>query len=307
MRILVTGGTGRLGRWTVDDLSKDNEVTVITRQPVSLAQQLARLGLKKDEEKESSPARRSRTFPGNVRVVRADHTNLGQVYSVMAGMDAIVHLAAIPSPMIETPEVVFGSNTMGTFNIAEAAGNLGIKKIIYSSSCSVYGFAFGSRKVAPDYLPIDEDHPLRPQDPYGLSKWFGEEILEAATRRAGITTIAMRIPIVLTPDDYADMVPRVLSRPNFPAIGAYVDARDFAQAVRLALENEQISGHHRFCIAAEDALSRVPLCESFPLAYPGSEQVAASLTGTRSSVSIEKAKRMLGYQPCYSWRDVVQL
>jgi len=281
VKVLVTGGSGHLGRWTVEELRNDCEVTVIGRRVVAM--------------------------PDSVRMIRADHTNLGQVYSVMAGMDAVVHLAAIRSPMLDTPEVVFGNNTMGTFNIAEAAGNLGVKKVIYSSSCSALGFAFGSKNIVPDYLPIDEDHPLRPQDPYGLSKWFGEEILEAATRRTGMTTIVMRIPIVLTPDNYADAVPRVLAHPHFPAIGAYVDARDFAQAVRLVLENDQITGHHRFYIAAEDSLSRVPLCESFPLAYPGSEQVAASLTGTQSSVSIEKAKRMLGYQPRYSWRDIVQL
>ena len=195
---------------------------------------------------------------------------------------------------------------MGTFHIAEAAGNLGVKKLIYSSSCSAYGFAFSTEKIIPDYLPIDEAHPMRPQDPYGLSKWLGEEILETATRRTGMTTVVMRIPIVLTPDRYADLVPLLLERPKLPGIGAWVDARDFAQAVRLALESEELAGHQRFIIAAEDSLSPTPLCESFPAAYPGSEQMAAKLTGTQSSVSIEKAKRMLGYQPSYGWRHMLE-
>ena len=177
MRVLVTGGSGHLGKWTVEDLRQDNEVTVIGRRIVDM--------------------------PEGVRMLQADHTDLGQVYSAMAGMDAVVHLAAIRSPMLQTPEVVFGSNIMGTFHIAEAAGTLGVKKLIYSSSCSAYGFAFSTEKIVPDYLPIDEAHPMRPQDPYGLSKWLGEEVLEAATRRTGLTTVVMRIPIVLTPDRYA--------------------------------------------------------------------------------------------------------
>ncbi|MBV7335812.1 NAD(P)-dependent oxidoreductase [Chloroflexi bacterium TSY] len=267
MRILVTGGSGRLGRWVVKELRSDHDIIVIDRTAA--------------------------TTPDNVKLVQADHTNLGQIYSVMTGMDAVVHLAAIPSPIGVTPDVVFGNNTMGTFNVAEAAGNLEVKKLIYTSSCSAYGFAFRTNDMVPDYMPLDENHPVRPQDSYGLSKWFGEEILEAATRRTGLTTIAMRIPTVLTPEHYAEDVPQALARPKLAAIGAYVDARDVAQAIRLVLENSELTGHHRFCIAAEDSFSRVPLCESFPVAYPGSEQVAANLTGIHKAPSL--LRRQNGY------------
>lgn len=281
VNILITGGCGRLGQWVVKELCSKYAVTIADRQLTAIAD--------------------------NVRTVQTDLTDLGQVYSVMSGADVVVHLAAIPSPVGVPPNVVFESNTGSTFNIAEAAGNLETKKIIYTSSCSAYGFAFRTQNMVPDYLPLDEEHPVRPQDPYGLSKWFGEEILAALTRRTGLTTFAVRIPTVLTPERYANDVSRALSRPQIPAIGAYVDARDVAQAIRLMVENDDLTGHHKFCIAAADSFSRLPLCEAFPAAYPGSEDIAADLTGTQSSVSIKKAQQMLGYQPQYSWRDLVQV
>ncbi|MEM7129308.1 MAG: NAD(P)-dependent oxidoreductase [Chloroflexota bacterium] len=280
MRILITGGSGRLGYWTVTELENDFDVAITDRH--------------------------NRVIHGNASLIQADLTDLGQVYSVMAGVDAVVHLAAIPSPIGVTPDVVFENNIMGTFNVTEAASNLGIKKLIYTSSCSAYGFAFRTTDMVPDYLPLDEEHPARPQDAYGLSKLFGEEMVAAASRRTEMMTVAMRIPTVLTPEQYAEEVPKILAGPGVPAIGAYVDARDVAQAIRLALENDELTGYNCFCIAAEDSFSRQPLFESFPISFPGSEQVAAGLTGIQSSVSIEKAKRVLGYQPRYSWRSLVR-
>ena len=277
MRLLITGGSGRLGRWVVEELRDDYEVVVA--------------GLE-----ETPPADAVR--PG-VRYEQADLTDAEAVARVAEGAEAIVHLAAIPSPIGREPEDVFANNMMSTFNVVEAAIRQNARKVIYSSSGSALGFAFRFRDMVPDYMPMDEEHPLRPQDAYGLSKWLGEEILEAATRRTGIRSIVLRPTSVVGPEDYAERVPKMLE--NGGGILAYVDARDFARAVRAALEDTEIE-HDRFFITADDAMTREPLATAFPRRFPGSEAACAGLTGTEGPISCAKAKRMLGYRPQHSWR-----
>ncbi len=277
MRLLITGGSGRLGRWVVEELRGDHEVVVA--------------GLE-----DSPPPDAVR--PG-VRYEQADLTDVEAVARVAKGAEAIVHLAAIPSPIGREPEDVFANNTTSTFNVVEAAIRQDARKVIYSSSGSALGFAFRFRDMVPDYMPMDEEHPLRPQDAYGLSKWLGEEILEAATRRTGIRSIVLRPTSVVGPEDYAERVPRMLE--NGGGILAYVDARDFARAVRAALEDTEIE-HDRFFITADDAMTREPLATAFPRRFPGSEAACAGLTGTEGPISCAKAKRMLGYRPQHSWR-----
>ena len=277
MRLLITGGSGRLGRWVVEELRGDHEVVVA--------------GLE-----DSPPADAVR--PG-VRYEQADLTDVEAVARVAEGAEAIVHLAAIPSPIGREPEDVFANNMTSTFNVVEAAIRQDARKVIYSSSGSALGFAFRFRDMVPDYMPMDEEHPLRPQDAYGLSKWLGEEILEAATRRTGIRSIVLRPTSVVGPEDYAERVPRMLE--NGGGILAYVDARDFARAVRAALEDTAIE-HDRFFITADDAMTREPLATAFPRRFPGSEAACAGLTGTEGPISCAKAKRMLGYRPQHSWR-----
>lgn len=276
MKLLITGGGGRLGRWVVEELRNDYEVVVA--------------GLEEAPPDAVSPG---------VRYEQADLTDAQAVARVADGAEAIVHLAAFPSPIGREPENVFANNMLSTFNVVEAAIRQGARKIIYSSSGSALGFAFRFRDMVPDYMPMDEEHPLRPQDAYGLSKWLGEEVLEAATRRTGIRTIVLRPTNVFGPEDYAERVPRMLE--NGGGTLSYVDARDVARAVRAALDDTEIE-HDRFFITADDALSREPLAVAFPRHFPGSEAVSAGLTGTEGPISSAKAKRVLGYHPQHSWR-----
>ena len=280
MRLLITGGSGRLGRWVVEELRGDHEVVV-----ADLA--------------DAPPP--DADWP-DVRYEQIDLNDAEAVARVAEGAEAIVHLAAIPSPIGREPEDVFANNMISTFNVVEAAIRQGARKVIYSSSGSALGFAFRFREMVPDYMPMDEEHPLRPQDAYGLSKWLGEEILEAATRRTGIRTIVLRPTSVVGPGDYAERVPRMLDHAAGAGIFAYVDARDFARAVRAALEDTEIE-HDRFFITADDAMSREPLAVAFPRRFPGSEAACAGLTGTEGPISCAKAKRVLGYRPQHSWRS----
>ncbi|XOV86451.1 MAG: NAD-dependent epimerase/dehydratase family protein [Pseudomonadota bacterium] len=279
-RILITGGTGRLGHWVVRELCTDHEIVVASLEHPG-----------------------DRAVEG-VQYCTIDLADPSTIDPVLVGVTAIVHLAAIPSPIGRDPEFVFANNMTSTFNIVEAAVRNNIGRIVYSGSGSTLGFAFQSKPMIPDYMPMDEEHPARPQDAYGLSKWLGEEILAAATRRTDMTTISLRPTTVVTPEDYNSLIPALLDKPGGIGIFAYVDARDYAQAVRLALEIEGIT-HDRFFITADDALSREPLSVAFPRRFPGSESVAAKLTGHEGPITSAKAKRMLGYKPNYSWRSLV--
>ena len=279
-KILVTGGLGKLGRWVVKELESHYEVLVVDRRdPVS-------------SDKLNSSFRLMNLYESD------------QIIAALKNVDAIVHLAAIPNPIGREPKVVFENNIMTTFNVVEAAVKAGVKKIIYSGSGSALGFAFRFNDMFPDYMPMDELHPLRPQDSYGLSKALCEDILLAATRRSGIVTISLRPTTVFEPSDYIKKLPNALNNPT-GGIMAYVDARDYASAVLLALRENNIE-HDRFFIAADDALSWDPLSIAFPKMFPGSELVASELTDTQGPITCAKAKKILGYRPIYSWRQFVQ-
>ena len=221
-----------MGRWVVKELESHYEVLVVDRRdPVS-----------------------SDTLNSSFQLM--DLYESDQIIAALKNVDAIVHLAAIPNPIGREPKVVFENNIMTTFNVVEAAVKAGVKKIIYSGSGSALGFAFRFKDMIPDYMPMDELHPLRPQDSYGLSKALCEDILLAATRRSGIVTISLRPTTVFEPSDYIKKLPNALNNPT-GGIMAYVDARDYASAVLLALRDNNIE-HDRYLIAADDALSWAP-------------------------------------------------
>src|SRR4051794_33679580 len=162
MRVVVTGGSGLAGRAAVAHLVEHG----YTVGNVDLT-------------------------PGDSTLPfrRADLTDLGQTYGALRGAEAVVHLAAIPRPTFDVPEVVFRTNVMATFNVLEAASALGIRRAVIASSVSVLGFPFFERPLTPAYVPIDEEHPLLPQDPYALSKRLGEELSAGYARRGRISVV----------------------------------------------------------------------------------------------------------------------
>lgn len=279
MRIVVTGATGRIGGYVVRELRPDHEVIGFDR------------GL---------PAE---PVPG-VTYIRGDHADLGQLYGLLAGADAVIHLSAITHPNSDPPEVVFGRNIVGTYNVAEAAATLGLQTIVHTSSINTLGFGFRARPFAPEYLPIDEEHPNKPQDPYSLSKLLGEEVVATVHRRTGIRAVSIRPPWVVHPE-WADLVRERAADGASGARGlwCYVDVRDLARGYRLAVENRAL-GCESFFVFAADTLATEPLCDLLPRHFPGTEAMAAGLTGTTPAVSIAKARRLLGYEPQHSWRDL---
>ncbi|WP_345387010.1 NAD(P)-dependent oxidoreductase [Nonomuraea salmonea] len=171
MRVVVTGAHGKVGRAAVKALAEaGHEVT---------ATDLARPVFERHD-------------PGEPRYLQADLTDAGQAYAITHGADAVVHAAAIPDPTSNAPHVVFHNNLMATFNLIEAAVRLGVTRFVNISSETVPGFFFAERPFLPDYAPVDEEHPARPQDPYALSKHFGEQLMDAAVRRSDIKCISLR-------------------------------------------------------------------------------------------------------------------
>ena len=215
MKTLVSGSDGRIGQATVKELQDHGYAVTVA-----------------DIESRGT---------WNTQLV--DFTDLGQVIGVMQGHDAVVHLAAIPSPEAHTNEVVFSNNVVSTFNVLEAAAILGVKKVVIASSISALGYAYRHRYFHPLYLPIDEAHPLLSQDSYGLSKMVGETLAEGFLRRTpDMSIVSLRFTLVV------DEGEREWIRAGFGSsrrhrgylrASGLLDVRDAASACRLALEYSQ--------------------------------------------------------------------
>ena len=275
MKLLITGGAGKVGQWIVRELLNNPgyEVTVFDRTP--------------------GPER------GAVKYLVGDIQDLGQIIEAMAGAEAVIHLAAIHNPNIATTTVTYQTNVVGTFNVHHAAFRLGVKRVVSASSNAIVGWSYGERFM-PDYLPIDEDHALRPEDVYGLSKEIGETIARSYTRK-GLETVMLRPSGVVSPDELEQMSKDGGRQPTGFHAYSYVDARDLAVAFRLAVERSIPSGTILF-VVADDSTVAEPLCELYPRVMPGIGDKARSLTGSKGAYSNARAKRLLGWQPVHSWR-----
>ncbi len=275
--VLVSGSDGRIGKATVRELQAHGyEVT---------------------------PADIRQTQPWMTQIV--DFEDMGQVVGVMQGHDAVVHLAAIPSPSMHTNEVVFRNNVVSTFNVLEAAAILGIKKVVMASSISALGYAFRHLPFNPLRLPIDETHPMLSQDSYGLSKMVGEELAGGFARRLPELSLAsLRFTLVVDEQQREWIGPARKQPPDSAAThGAFwtfVDVRDAAAACRLALEYNE-PGHEAFLICAPQIYRPEDLRDLFAKYFPGEYPVAERLRGQDSPVDCSKAERLLGWRARYNW------
>jgi len=279
MRILVTGGSGKLGTAVVSGLGKAGHSVV----NLDVA------------------GERGAGF------LRVDLTDYGQVVDAFSGVDdkydavdAVVHLAAIPAGGIQADSATFHNNMNATFNVFQAARRAGIDKIVYASSETLLGIPLD---IDPAYLPLDEDFPSRPESMYAVTKHLEEELAQKLVRwNPELSITALRFSNVMVEADYAgfEEFQDDISLRRWNAWG-YIDARDGAQAVLKALENAA-PGFDRFIIAAADTVMRTPSAELAANGFPGVE-LKREVTGTESLLSIEKARRVLGYEPQHSWKD----
>lgn len=285
--IIVTGGSGKVGRACVKDLMERGYkvASIDMARPAGL----------------SNPPK-----PTDVNFTRADITDFGEVMAAFSGINTrveeavtgIVHLGAIASPGEAADHVIFEVNTISTYNVFEAARRLGIRNVVWASSETVYGIPYPG---GPQYVPVDEEIEL-PQWSYSLSKLMGEKMAEQFARwDAKAKIIGLRFSNVQEPQDYA----------NFPAyqkdprsrhfnLWTYIDARDAAQAIRLSLE-AKLTGAHVIGIANSNSVMTETNDKLLDEVFPGTKR-KRPLKPHKSLISIEKAERLLGYKPQYDWR-----
>jgi nucleoside-diphosphate-sugar epimerase len=278
--VMITGGSGNVGRFVVAELAKTWHVVNFDQRP-------------------QRPRQKSELREGDILSV--DDLRAG-----MKGVDAIVHLAAVPTLGAGTPDQIIEVNVLGTHRVLETAAQAGIKRVVIASSDSTFGFVFGTGAERPEYLPLDEGHPTRPADAYGLSKLLGEEICAAHARRFGMTTVALRYCWVWFPPDYPPIDALIANDENCRrTMAGYVDARDVGQAVRRSIEAD-LRGHETFMISAADTYLREPTLDFIARHFPDlptlRKPVAMMGNPHVALFDCTKARTILGYKPRYTWR-----
>jgi nucleoside-diphosphate-sugar epimerase len=284
MRVLVTGSRGKVGKATVTALMEAGHDVRAT---------------------DLAPPTFERPLEGQPEYIQADVADAGEMFAVVRSMEAVVHAAALPEPTHNPPHVVFQNNLMGVFNVLEAAIRFGVARFVNISSETVPGFFFPERNFLPDYVPVDEEHPIRPQDPYATAKYFGELLMDAAIRRSDIRCISIRPSWVQHEVNYErNLGPQVRDASNLsPNFWSYIDVYDLADAIVLAAESD-LPGHEVFYIASPDNVGNRPFEETVREYYGDKVEIKKPLPREDSSgIYIAKAERMLGYSPKRSWSD----
>ncbi len=235
--------------------------------------------------------------------VSADLTDLGAAVELLREADAVAHIAAIPRPTGRAPGAVFATNVAAAHAVIEAAVLNGVPRVVYASSFSVLGYPFFVTPTAPLFLPLDESHPAAPQDAYALSKWLGEEILDAAVRRAGLVGISLRMPWIQTPASFPrEVVPRRADAAGAARdLWSYLDARDAAAAFVAATEC-RAGGHVRLFLSAADTYATRPTMELARAHFPD-VPIRRPIAGTASVFDLAAAERVLGFAPRHSWTE----
>src|SRR4051794_17650643 len=284
-RIAVTGGSGRLGRAVVRDLAQHGyDVVNLDLVP--------------------APG----DAPGDF--LRVDLTDYGQTVQALTriedrydGVDGVVHLAAVPAPGLVANTTTFVNNLTATHHVFAAARAAGIRNVVWASSETVLGLPFDT---PPPYIPVDEEYHPRPESTYSLVKTLEEEMARQFCRwQPDLTMVGLRFSNVMDVGDYAQF-------PGFDAdararswnLWGYIDGRDGAQAVRLALEHcaRGAGGVEVFVIANADTVMSRSSAELAAEVFP-EVPVTRALGEHETLLSIEKARRVLGYAPAHSWRD----
>ena len=276
MRIVVTGGNGKAGRWVVRDL-REHGHTVLS------------VDLRHDP------------WEWDDRCRIADLTDYGQAVEALAGAEAVVHLAAIPAPGIRSAAETFRINITSTYNVFAAAEAHGLRRVVWASSETVLGLPFDT---PPPFAPINETIEPRPESSYALSKLTSEAMAAQFARRTRTPHIGLRISNIMEPDDYA----------RFPSYWAdarlrrwnlwgYVDCRDVALACRLALASD-IEGSEVCIIAADDTVMTRDSADLMREVFPD-VPLRRDLRGRETLLSIDRAREILGYAPAHRWADHV--
>jgi nucleoside-diphosphate-sugar epimerase len=283
-RVVVTGGSGKAGRW-------------IVREFVRHGYDVLNLDWKRMDE------------PGCLTVV-VDLTDLGQVQNSLAPaadfrtspIVGIVHFAAIPSLYIYPNEVTYRNNVLSAYNVLEAASNRGIRKVVLASSEASYGWCFSREIMPPKYLPVDEDHPQKPEDAYGTSKVVNEQTALAFHRRTGMQVLSYRLGNIVEPADYTALQDIYDNHPEerIRNLWSYIDVRDVASACRLGIERDGL-GCQNIIVAADDTSAAAPSRDLVKRFLPSVTDIRTPFDGRETFLSNRRLHEALGWEQSYRW------
>lgn len=308
MRVLVTGGSGNVGHFVIDELYRCGH-EIVNADMVRVGG-MGHSGAATGSRAATFAQMRQR-WPGTPEYLQVDVTNYGQVISAMDGCDAVVALAARPSNANYTEEDVFVTNVASMWNVCRAAEQLRIRPVVLGGSYNAVG-AMGTaarwepRQVKPpEYFPLDEHCYTRAEEAYSISKWIGEEVGQGFARRSPWMSIAsMRFNGMWDDARFrelaADPITDVWERCQ--GFWTYLHIKDAATACVMSIESEGWTGHHRFFLNADDTMIDVPTMEAIAQVYPH-VPVRQPLEGFCAPLSTENVKQVIGWSPRYSWRD----
>ena len=280
-KIIVTGGSGRLGQLVIKDLLA-HRYGVLSLDRIPPAEKLC---------------------PSRV----ADLRNSGDLYDAFKDAYGVVHLGAYQAPNLASDAETFSNNVSVTYNVLKAASDLGVNKVAIASSTAAFGFIYALKPFPPDYLPLDEKHPSRPQDPYGLSKVVGEQIADSIVSTHPEMTIAsLRFPGIIFDFSY-EILRQRWKDPKGRAGGfwAYIDGRDAAAACRLAL-NAKFAGHEVMIVAAPKSSMSKPTDELIKKYLGKHILMKPGLGGNWSGVDSAKARKLLRFKAQHAWENYLK-
>ena len=279
-KIVVTGGSGRLGQQVIQELLGGNyEILSVDRV-----------------------APPTKLCPSRI----VDLTRSSDVDDAMRDADGVIHLGAYKAPDIAPDGETFSNNVTATYNVLHAGVDLGIRRAVTASSTAAFGFLYARRPWLPDYLPLDEKYPCRPQDPYGLSKVVGEKIADSFANVSEMSIASLRFPGIHFDFTYRSFSERWQNpSEKIGRFWSYIDARDAAAACRLALETD-IPGHEVFVVAAPTSTVSRPTDELMREYLPGVRKARADLTGNWSGADSTKAEKFLGFKAQHVWENYLK-
>ncbi len=276
-KIVVTGGSGRLGQHVIRELL-DHHYDVLSLDRVEPPAKLC---------------------PSSI----IDLTRYENVRAALKGADGVVHLGAYQAPGLAPDSETFTNNVTAVYNLLHAAAAIGVRRVVLASSTAAFGFLYAPKPFLPDYLPLDEKHPRKPQDPYGLSKVVGETIADSFVSCHDMSIASLRFPGVHFDLSYQSFAERWQDPgAKLGRFWSYIDARDAAAACRLALEAD-LRGHQIFLAAAPTSTVREPTDELLRRYFPGVKKSQPQLKGNWSGVDSAKARELLGFQARHVWEN----